>query len=628
MRTPNVSRAKLWPLALVAGLLLITLPAGSRADELRDGRTSLQAGQLDDALRHFEAAAAQGVAEGRAGVGLVWLKRHNFAKANEAFQLAERMDNQLAMAQFGLGEVLRQQDKCAEAIARLQRATELDRRYPEAQLSLSDCLTKTGKHAEAIAAANRGLNWGPKWRPRFLIALGNIAAARDSLRDAGIWYTSAVQEAPEDPMTHRALGDFYVKRGTFDLAYPEYQAAVARDSGDVELHFALGQALYYGQRYVAALEEFQWVVARDPEFPAAQLALGDLLYRSGKADPRRYAEARAPLEKYVQLMPEDAKGHSTLGRTYYYLSLADRDSSLKTRALEALDKAESLGDKAKEMYTIRARLHIDRGSALPAGPERDREFAAAVADYGVAGADLAPEDMYRLARIMTMQKNSAGAESLYANIVDRDSTTKLAGVALNEIAKIRFGQAADAARTDKQAALPIYQQTLDLFERRIALDPANDEAYYYVGLCRRELGDVPRAIEAMRQAAALAPDKPDRHFWLGLLYVQSDSTAQAEEEFQRVVDLEGGSPGNRAIALRQLGYYRLLRKDYGGAIERLEQSSGLNAKDAGTLLWLAQGYQNAGNRSKAVENYRRVLQLDPNNADARNGLRIIEGGAR
>ena len=266
------------------------------------------------------------MAEGRAGVGLVYLRRHQLAKAQEAFELAEKMDDQLAMAHYGQGEVLRQQEKCEEAVPHLQRAVELDRRYPEAQLGLAAALAQVGRYAEAVAAANRGLNWGPKWRPRFLIALGDIAAARDSLRDAGIWYTTAVQESPDDPATHRALGDFYVKRGTFDLAYPEYQSAVAQDSGDVDLHFALGKALYYGQRYVSALEEFQWVVARDPEYPAAQFALGDLLYRSGKADPRRYAEARAPLEKYVQLRPEDAKGWSVLGRDYYYIGLADKDS--------------------------------------------------------------------------------------------------------------------------------------------------------------------------------------------------------------------------------------------------------------------------------------------------------------
>jgi tetratricopeptide (TPR) repeat protein len=617
MRTLSASRTNLWLVAALAGSILAAQPGTLRADELRDGRSALQAGRLDDALRFFEQAAAQGSAEGRAGVGLVWLKKHHLVNANEAFALAEKMDDQLALAHYGQAEVLRLNEKCEEAVPGFMRAVELDRKFPEAQLGLSACLAQVGRYAEAVAAANRGLNWGPKWRPQFLIALGNVALARDSLRDAGIWYTTAAQESPDDPATHRALGDFYVKRGTFDLAYPEYQSAVARDSGDVELHFALGQALYYGQRYVSALEEFQWVVARDPEFPAAQLALGDLLYRSGKADARRYVEARAPLEKYIQLRPEDPKGWSVLGRTYYYVELAEKDSTLKNMALEALDKAEKLGDKTKEMYAIRARLNIDR-----------REYDKAAADYDLAGNDLPPEDLYRQARMLTIQKNYVRAESLYSVIVDRDSTSRLALMVLNELGKMRFGQAADAAKVDKPSAVPFYTQTIDIFKRRASLDPGNDEAYYYIGLCHRELGQYPEAIAAMRQSANLADGKVDRHFWLGLLYIQADSVDQAQREFQRVVDLDTGNSNNKAIALRQLGYYRLLRKEYGGAIEFLEQSASINPKDSGTLLWLAQGYQNSGNRGRAVENYRRVLTLDPGNADARNGLKILEGGAR
>ncbi len=617
MRTPTAVRASFWLQAALAGLVVVSLPGPLRADDLKDGRSALQAGRLDDAQRFFERAAAQGQAEGRAGVGLVLLRRHQLGKAMEAFQLAEKMEPQLPMAYFGQGEVLRQQEKCEEAVPKFQRAVELDRRYPEAELSLADCLRGLKRYAEALKEANRGLNWGPKWRPRFLIALGNIASSRDSLRDAGIWYTTAVQESPEEPATHRALGDFYVKRGTFELAYPEYEAAVARDSLDVELHFALGQALFYGQRYSAALDEYQWVVAHDPEYPAGQFALGDLLYRSGKADPRRYAEARAPLEKYVQLMPEDPKGWSVLGRTDYYVSLAEKDSTLKDRALEALDKADQLGDKSKELYVVRARLRIDR-----------REFDQAAADYERAGSDLAPEDMYRLARMMTIQKQLARADSLYGAIVALDSTTRLAGVVLTEMGKMRFGQAADTAKVDKQAAAPLYEQAIATFQQRIRLDPSNDEAYYYIGLAYRQLDNVPEAISAMRQAVALAGDKADRHFWLGLLYVQTDSSAQAETEFQRAVELDPGSTNNKAIALQRLGYFRLIRKEYGGAIERLEESAGINPRDPATLLWLAQAYQNAGNRAKAAENYRRLLAVDPGNADARSGLKTLEGGAK
>jgi len=617
MRTPNLVRAMPWLPVVLGGLAFTLIAVPARADDLRDGRAALQAGRLDDAMRFFEAAATQGQAEGRAGVGLVWLRRHQLAKANEAFELAERMDSQLALAQYGRGEVLRQQEKCEEAIPRLQKAVELDRRFPEAQLSLSDCLMQLKRYPEAIASANRGLNWGSKWRPKFLIALGNIAASRDSLRDASIWYTTAVQESPEDPATHRALGDFYVRRGTFELAYPEYQAAVARDSADIELHFALGQALFYGQRYNDALDEWRWVTQRDPEFAPGQLALGDLLYRSGKADPKRYGEAREPLLKYTQLNPEDPKGWSLLGRTYYFLALSERNDAYKDQAMEAMNKAESLGDKNKELFTVRARLRIDR-----------REFDAAAADYARAGTDIAPEDMYRLARIELIQKHPARAESLYMAIVARDSTTRLAGIAMTEVGKMRYADAAELVRTDRARADSLYREAIGVFDRRIALDPNNDEAYYYIGLSYKEMNQYPEALEALRQAAALAPTRADRHFWVAILYQQLDSLSQAEREFQAAVDLDSTASPNKALALRQLGFFKLVRKENTEAVRLLEQSVEMNPRDVQAVVWLAQAYQNSGNRAKATENYRRVLQLDARNKDALEGLKTLTGGAK
>ena len=281
-------------MALALSTALFAAP-GAVADDLKDGKAALQADRLDDAMRLFEKAAGQGLAEGRAGVGFVQLKRRKYAEALEAFRTAQKMDALVAAGFYGEGEVLRRQGKCDGALPLLRKAVDLDRKYPEAQLAMGYCLIEGHKHEEAVAAFNQGLKWGPKWRPKFLVALGDAELARDSLRDAGIYYTRAREESPEDATPRKALGLFYIKRGTFELAIPEYQSALAIDTSDVELRFGLGQALFYAQRYNEALEVYREVVGRDPEFAPGQLALGDLYYRSGLADRRRFTEARGPL---------------------------------------------------------------------------------------------------------------------------------------------------------------------------------------------------------------------------------------------------------------------------------------------------------------------------------------------
>ena len=561
------------------------------ADDLKDGRAALQAGQYDQALTLFEKVANTGNPDGRVGVGQVWLRRRQFQKATEAFETAQKMDGNLAWPYFGQGEVLRRQEKCEAAVPLLQKATELDRKFPEAQLALGECLVKTKQHEKAVAALTQGLKWGSRWMPKFMVALGDAELARDSLRDAGVWYTRAREEAPEDPTPRRALGDFYVRRGTFELAVPEYQSAIEKDSSDIDLRFKLGQALFYAQRYNDALETYKDVVARDPEYAPGLLALGDLYYRSGAADPRRFQDARAPLEKYTQLKPEDPKGWSVLGRTLY--SLGQRDESLA-----AMNQAESLGDKSKEMYRNRFRLMVDR-----------KEYDKALADYDRA--DPEPEDQLRMAQVLVFMKETARAESLYMAMVAADSSSRNGKFALNELGKLRF-RGKD------------YPGAISFFTRRIALDPNQDEAYYYIGLSYKEMKQYQEALAALRQSAALADAKADRHFWLGILYAQVDSVPQAKQELTRAIELDSLSTNkNTGVALRQLGFYQLVAKDYGEAIRMLERAVGINPQDVQALVWLGQGYQNSGNRGKACEVYSRALAIDPQQPDALKGKKSL-----
>jgi len=588
--SPTARRAVIVVLAVLASMA----PAIVRADDLKDARTALAAAQLDQAVQLFEKAAAQGYAEGRAGVGQVWLRRHNYEKALEQFQLAQRMDPNLALAHWGAGECARRNEDCTTALPELKRAVELDHKYPDAQLALGDCLTQLRKFDDAVTALQPGLNWG-KWRPRFLVALGNVELARDSLRDAGIYFTQASEAAPDDRITNKALGDFYLRRGIGSLAIPSYEKAVSLDSTDIDLRFALGRALAFDQRYGDAIAQYQWVAEKNPDYSGAQLALGDIYYRAGQAEPRYYAEARPRLEKYTQLAPNDARGWSLLGRDLYYLREKDA-------AVAAMKKAESLGDKSKDMYTVLFRALVDT---------KDWNGALAAIDKG----DPTAADMMKLAQVYAITGNAAKADSAYRALVDKDSTSNDGKFAMLQMAIAQYRQ-------------KDYAAAVGTLTRRIALDPNTDEAYYYRGLCHKELGEFPAALADLRQAATLAPTKGDRHFWVAVTLMQaypkdSDSTAAAFVEFKATVGVDSTSK-SAATAYQQIGYDYLKKKDWNGAIPFLEKSVLIDPTNKQSLIWLAQAYQNAGNKAKALEYYDRVLQLDPSQPDAIKGKQILQ----
>jgi len=582
---------------LAAALLLIagmTTAVAAVADDVKDGRAALQAGRLDEAQSLFERAAGQGAVEGRIGVGQVLLRRRQYPKALEAFQQAQKMDPTVAWGFYGEGEVLKRRGDCAGAIPLLRKATELDRKFPDAQMALGECLVATQQVDAALTVLSQGTKWGPKWRPKFLVALGNAELARDSLRSASVYYTQAREESPLDPAPRKALGDFYLNtRRIAELAIPEYQGAVDLDTSDVELRFALAQALYGGQRYNEALEQYRRVVASDPEFAPGQLGLGNLYYLSGAADVRRYTDARAPLEKYTQLEPDDPKGWSLLGRTYFYLKLRDE-------AAAAMDKSLQLGGANKETFTIMGRLYGER-----------KEWQKAIDSFEKG--EPTTRDQLTMGQMYVFLGQPQRADSVYKAIAARDPSSSDARFAVNEAGKLRFRQ-------------QDYDGAIDIFRGVIALDPKADEAYYYIGLAHKEKKRYPEALDSLRQAALLAPGKADRQAWLGILYAQLDSTAEAREAFQRSVSLD--SSGTFAgVAFRQLGYYALLDKDYDGAIRSLERAVALNDKDLQAWVWLGQGNQNAGRSARAIEAYRKALGLDPRQADALRGIQVLGASA-
>ena len=598
--SPTTRRAVFVIFAVLASMA----PAIVRADDLKDARTALAAGQLDQAIQLFEKAAAQGYAEGRAGVGQVWLRRHNYDKALEQFQLAQRMDANLALAHWGAGECARRNEDCATALPELKRAVELDHKYPDAQLALGDCLTQLGKFDDAVTSLQPGLNWG-KWKPRFLVALGNVELARDSLRDAGIYFTQAQQADPDDPITNKALGDFYLKRGIGSLAIPSYEKAVSLDSTDIDLRFALGRALAFDQRYSDAIDQYKWVAEKNPDYSGAQLALGDIYYRAGQAEPRYYAEARPHLEKYTQLAPNDARGWSLLGRDLYYLREKDA-------GLAAMKKAESMGDKSKDMYTVMFRALVDA-----------KDWSGALA--AIQKGDPTTADLLKLAQVNAIQGNAAASDSLYRQLIEKDSTSSDAKFALLEMGKAQYRTA--VATKDTTAQRPAYATAIATLTRRIALDPSNDEAYYYRGLSHKELKQLPEAVADLRQSMLLAPTKGDRYFWLAVAHSQSGAADSAVADFKAMVAVDSTSK-SASTAYQQIGFEEhLKKKDWTGASFWLEKSVAVDPTNKQSLIWLGQSYQNAGNKTKALEYYDKVLQLDPNEPNATKGKESLTKGA-
>lgn len=160
-----------------------------RGVELQAGIALQQRGELDAAVRAFDAALALdpswAIAHANRGTALEALGRREEALA--AFERAIELDPGLVLAHMFAGNALLALGRSAEALARYERALELDARSPRAWFNLGVARFSRGERPLALAAYERALELEPTLHDaRFnravtLAVLGRTEEARAEL---------------------------------------------------------------------------------------------------------------------------------------------------------------------------------------------------------------------------------------------------------------------------------------------------------------------------------------------------------------------------------------------------------------------------------------------------------------
>jgi tetratricopeptide (TPR) repeat protein len=193
-------------------------------------------------------------------------------------------------------------------------------------------------------------------------------------------------------------------------------------------------------------------------------------------------------------------------------------------------------------------------------------------------------------------------------------------------------------------------------------DPNNLEAHKLLGrIYLRSLGDTPGgsgsgnvlklAIEQYQQIVQLEPDNVDDHMRLGWLYRLNSDLQKAEEELKTAVKLDPGSEeavttlamlytdeGDTARALQVLSavpdtarsakLYAALgsayeqRKDYKSAIDAFRRAVVLDRDNLDAIRGLAENLQNDGQLDAALEQYKVIVDSNPE--DAESHVRMAE----
>jgi Tfp pilus assembly protein PilF len=157
--------------------------------------------------------------------------------------------------------------------------------------------------------------------------------------------------------------------------------------------------------------------------------------------------------------------------------------------------------------------------------------------------------------------------------------------------------------------------SLPYLEKAIAQFPEHYLAYYDLGVAHSRLGHTADAEQAFQKAIDLTKGNfALPQFGLGAILCQKAEFTQAEALLQRAVDLEPGSPvGKYYLGWAQFGLNRLI------AAERsLEQALLRNANFAQAYLLLANIHVHQRKLPAAANDLESYLKLDPRNEQARS----------
>ncbi len=423
-----------------------------------------------------------------------------------------------------------------------------------------------------------------------------LATARDALEEVR-------KRDPHDAPTFLTLGRIYL-----DQNQPDKAAEVLRELVDnvPEQHTAytlLVEALLRANKPEEAQKALQEMLGLDPTSLEARLALADLQTRAGKT--------AAALET-LRGAPEDERGDPRLQRQLAWALYQSGDLDGALKALDAVAaspaaKPETKAGAKAEGEESGQGLNLLRGLIYTAQGRNEEAI-------GLLGKlhDADPKDIgvsLTLARVMERAGRRDAAARLLADLaaaLEKDGKTKEAQEVRLEAAQIYV----DAKQWDRagEALRPL----LAVQDDAIRLQAV---ALQVEALTRDKRYDEALALLAKEKASpAIAAQR-----------AEVLSKAGREGEAEQI--LTGLAAGDEKSQLAAAQTWQRLEK-YQESIPVLEKLAAAHPDQAPTGFLLGAAYERSGQRDKAVEEFRRVLKVDPDFHAALNylGYTFAEAG--
>ena len=377
-----------------------------------------------------------------------------------------------------------------------------------------------------------------------------------------------------DPRSADAWGRFGMVMHAHELwdeALVAYGQAQKLDAADERWPYYLGDVLsVVGTDLDAAAAAFRRAMRLRPDYAPAHMRLGKVLLAAGH-DP----EAAAELETALELEPDLQPARVTLAQ----IRLAEGELEISEALLDAILREQPR--HAQALSTL-GQVYMRQGRRGEARKVAERAREAAI---------------YNLYEDPLMSQVVAEGVS---------------SVLIWERAKAFLDNG-----NDQQAMLGLRQV--------VKLKPQNADVHQQLAVAYGNLGEVDRARRHLERAVTLAPDRVDALIQLATVQLDQQDPQPASLHLQRILELAPDDPDARWL----LGRAQLMAGDVPGAVATFEQAAAGSEPPAWARNEWGGALARGGRPDAALAQFRAVLAVDPDNAQALFyvGL-VLEGRGR
>lgn len=196
------------------------------------------------------------------------------------------------------------------ALPHLEVATQLSGEQFFPWLAMGDAATLAGKPQVAERAYARAERLDAR-HPLLFRGRGQLLISRKSLAEAQRVLEAGLELHPKDVEIRTTLGNLLLIRNKPGKAIEILEPAITAAPGRADLHYLIAEAYERDLKLQTAIGHLRDATRLDPAMDSAWGRLGLYLINL-----TRYTEARQPLQRAIELRPDEAHYHWALGDSY------------------------------------------------------------------------------------------------------------------------------------------------------------------------------------------------------------------------------------------------------------------------------------------------------------------------